>query len=178
MSDLIATGIIPAVFCLAVGYWAVTAFGRWLDRSDADRQKNLAVGIADERRHTEDEPAEEILVVDPPVVPAYVACTEDWEDDDNCDTSGLAHHCAVAGPHDDHKCACGGEYLTDIDLTLPPMAKDPVAMRLGFVPPPPGMALFRGRLVHVRCLDPYLRHDARPCGECAGHLDQVLTGAS
>ena len=117
MNDLItagfSTGIIPAVFCLAVGYWAVTAFGRWLDRSDADRQQNLAAGIADERRHTEDEPTEEI-VLDPPVTRLYVD---------------------------------------------------------------PGMALFRGRLVHVRCLDPYLRHDARPCGDCAGHLDQVLTGA-
>lgn len=61
MPDLIATGIIPAIFCLAVGYWAVTAFGRWLDRCDVEQQQNLAVGIADERRNTEDEPTEEIV---------------------------------------------------------------------------------------------------------------------
>jgi len=70
MPDLIATGIIPAVFCVAIGLWAVTAFGRWLDRHDAEQQ-NLAVGIADERRHIEDEPAEEI-VLDPPVAPGTV----------------------------------------------------------------------------------------------------------
>jgi hypothetical protein len=106
-----------AASILLLGLGTQLAFAL-LDHRDRRRQVrrsvNLAAGIADERRNTEDEPTEEI-VLDPPVTRLYVD---------------------------------------------------------------PGMALFRGRLVHVRCLDPYLRHDARPCGDCAGHLDQVLTGAN
>jgi hypothetical protein len=43
---------------------------------------------------------------------------------------------------------------------------------------PAGWVEFRGGLVHVRCLDPLLRNDARPCAGCAVHLDHVLTGAA
>lgn len=42
--------------------------------------------------------------------------------------------------------------------------------------PIPGMVMFRGGLVHKRCLAPWLRDDARPCAGCAVHLDYLGIG--
>ncbi len=52
-----------------------------------------------------------------------------------------------------------------VDLT------EPVAtLREQLIPVEPGFVMFRGALVHVECVGPYLRHDVPPCERCAGHL--------
>ena len=57
-----------------------------------------------------------------------------------------------------------GDGLTEVHLTMTRDALD-------------GWTHFRGGLVHTACVSALLRDGTRPCGRCAGHLDQVLTGA-
>lgn len=126
----------------------------WLLASIVGRRRDLVLAVDDPTEPPEpdwhEEATDPVLVVDPPIVPAYVFCGLEWADDGATPSQHAPrdHICALVGGHRFHRC---GACTAELDSQ------------------PQRWVTFGGHRVHQECMD--ARRDGQPITDgCAPHL--------